>query len=132
MTVVYLLIGFALGCLLTAFVIKLNSAKGGNTDDGKPKYLRRGILKRTFTLTLNKEQFDVQFEVGEIEKTSTKSKIHVIDSVASLSDQNTPDNKRSSKAMMENKWIESSDIEWIEDNVAEKRNEKIDELLKSK
>ena len=117
-----LIMGFFLGCGVTLYVKK----------DTKSKYLRRGIYDHQFEATDlldNKTKIDVQFEVGELEKTSTKSKIEVISVTPNMSEYSTDTYKSRLKSLINHTWISSSDFDWIEDDLAQKRNSKIDEIL---
>jgi hypothetical protein len=93
----------------------------------KDKFLRRGIW--TYT-TVGGKSFDVQFELGELEKTSVRSKIEVISSVADQSEFNTDLTRDRIKGMVNHTWVHSDKIEWIEDDVATRRNNKIEQILK--
>jgi hypothetical protein len=95
----------------------------------KEKFLRRGIFTNTYT-TKGGTSFEVQFELGELEKTSERSKVEVISLVANQSEFNTDLTKKRINEMINNTWMLSSNIEWIEDDLAKKRNDKIEEILK--
>jgi hypothetical protein len=95
----------------------------------KEKFLRRGIFTNTYT-TVGGKSFDVQFELGELEKTSARSKVEVISMTADQSEFNNDLTKVRIKGMVNNTWIKSEGIEWIEDDVAKRRNDKIEEILK--
>lgn len=116
-----ILIGLALGIggtLLFNFLHEKN----------KQQFIRRGIWSNGYTS--GSESFDVQFELGEIEVTSTKSKVKVISMVASKSQYNNLTTKTKLKEMVNLTWMNSDDIEWIEDDLAKRRNDKIDQILK--
>lgn len=92
---------------------------------------RRGIYERSFTVGDNPpESMTCQYEVRELEKTNNKSKIEVISLVPSRSSFSTDEFKAKLRNMIENSWVNSDQIEWIEDDKAETRNKKINELLK--
>jgi hypothetical protein len=98
------------------------------TNKGKIKYLRRGIYTNSYSvykLGLVTGIVEVQFEIGELEKTSDKSKVHVINVSASKTDSN----KESLKSIIHNSWIESTKIEWIEDSIEKIREEKLNKIL---
>jgi hypothetical protein len=95
----------------------------------KEKFLRRGIFTNTYT-TVGGKSFDVQFELGELEKTSARSKVEVISMTADQSEFNTDLTKDRIKGMINNTWLKSESIEWIEDDLAKRRNDKIEQILK--
>ncbi len=119
-----IIMGFFLGCGFTLIVKSSDSPKTTN-------YMRRGILEKSFQVTnpSGVYQVDVQFEVGELERTSTKSKIEVISTYPAQSRFNSERDKSEFKELTNHTWIDSNQFEWIEDNVSEKRNQKIDEIL---
>lgn len=93
------------------------------------QFTRRGIWLNNYTC--DGKSFEVQFELGELEKTPTKSKIKVISMVASQSKFNDDDDIRKKISdMVDNTWILENKIEWIEDDLATKRNDKIEQILK--
>jgi hypothetical protein len=94
----------------------------------KGKFLRRGIWVNNYTC--DGKSFEVQFELGELEKTSIKSKVKVISMVASQSKFNDDDIRKKISDMVDNTWILENKIEWIEDDLATKRNDKIEQILK--
>lgn len=119
-----ILVGLILG-ISSTFLYFLLSSKDKKV---KEKFLRRGIFTNTYTA--GGKSFDVQFELGELEKTSTRSKVEIISLTANQSEFNTDSNKKRITDMINNTWINSDGIEWIEDDLAKKRNEKIEEILK--
>lgn len=102
-------------------------------DRGKETYQRRGLLYRAYNITQlgqKLSQVEVCFEVFEIEKTDTKSKIKVVELTADKSEYNESNPEREKlKKMVDNSWVESSSIEWIEKPLSEKRSSKIDQIL---
>jgi hypothetical protein len=114
-----ILIGFILGLPLGIWV---KYSKKSVSE----KYIRRGIMTNPYSS--DGVSFDVQFELGELEATSIKSKVNVISAVASKSQFNDDSTKKKLSEMVDNTWIESDRIEWIE-NIAQKRNDKIDQIL---
>lgn len=94
----------------------------------KKKFIRRGIWSNSYTS--GNESFNVQFELGELEATSKRSKVKVISMVASQSRYNNMSTKLKLKEMVDLTWMNSDDIEWIEEDLAKKRNDRIDEILK--
>lgn len=77
-------------------------------------------------------QVDCQFELGELEKTSTKSKVSVISVIPNRVSLHEHSWKDRFTKLVNNTWINSSDIDWIEEDLAEKRNRTIDKLLNEK
>jgi hypothetical protein len=120
-----ILIGLILGVSSTCLYF-LSNSKGKKV---KEKFLRRGIFTNTYT-TVGGTSFDVQFELGELEKTSVRSKVQVISMTADQSEFNTDLTKDRIKGMINNTWLKSEGIEWIEDDLAKKRNDKIEQILK--
>ena len=120
-----ILIGFILGMGSTCLYFSLNS----KDKKVKDKFLRRGIFTNTYT-TVGGKSFDVQFELGELEKTSTRSKVEIISMTADQSEFNNDLTKKRINDMVNNTWIKSEGIEWIEDDLAKKRNDKIEQILK--
>jgi hypothetical protein len=118
-------IGLILGVSSTCLYFLSNS----KDKKVKEKFLRRGIFKNTYT-TVGGKSFDVQFELGELEKTSARSKVEVISMTADQSEFNTDLTKDRIKGMVNNTWLKSEGIEWIEDDLAKKRNDKIEQILK--
>ena len=117
-------IGLILGVSSTCLYFLSNS----KDKKVKEKFLRRGIFTNTYT-TVGGKSFDVQFELGELEKTSARSKVEIISMTADQSEFNTDLTKKRIHGMVNNTWIKSEVIEWIEDDLAKKRNDKIEQIL---
>ena len=118
-----MIMGFFLGCGATLHFKKTSQ---------KTKYLRRGIYDHTFEATDvvgNKTKVDAQFEIGELERTGNKSKIEVIRLTPNQTEYSTESYKKKMIDLINHTWIESASFEWIEDDMTEKRNQKIDQLL---
>lgn len=79
-------------------------------------------------MTLKKRSFDVQFEIGELESTTSKSKVEVIHCIPSSSDFNSDAFREKISKMVNNTWILSTEIEWISD-LAKARGDKLDQIL---
>lgn len=96
------------------------------------KYSRRGLLKKSFSVTDNitsrKSSVDVMYEIGELESTDKLSKIEVIDLKSDQSDYNTDYNKKRLTDMVNKTWLGSDEITWIT-TAADVRNKKIDQVL---
>ena len=130
MTTVFFFVGFITGI----FFLKIyQSVKTNKTKTKKSKYLRRGLYTNSYTTSQNGHktgEVTVQFEVGELEKTPGMSKVEVIN----LSTSNALYNKEgvdrdNMKSMVDNLWLDSSQIEWIEDPIQKMREEKLNEIL---
>lgn len=96
----------------------------------KPKpssYIRRGLYKSKYTKSSDGSNIEATFEIGELESADELSKIVVLNVKT-----NTTCNSEmilNLKNMVDNSWVETSDIKWITTKSAI-RNEKINELLK--
>ncbi len=126
-----ILIGIILGMGTVLFANILISSKKKDKSD---LYLRRGLIKRDYTITdplsTSKEPINVHFEVGELESTDTRSKVVVISLVTDKSLYNQSEiEKKKLISMIDMSWVKSSDIEWITSS-SDLRNKKIDEILK--
>ena len=131
-----LILGIILGIILTVSVICIIAYVIDKKDKkpNKKSYIRRGIYNATFTFTSmakGEKDVEVQFELGELEYTGTKSKVEMIHYTASGSEYMTDDWKEKLRKSMDSKWMESSVIEWINET-PKKRVEKIDEILNNK
>ena len=96
------------------------------------KYSRRGLLHKQYSVfdgsTGRKSTIECVFEVGELESTDTLSKIEVIDLKPNQSQYNTDYERKRLLGMVDKSWETSKDIHWIT-SAADKRNQKIDEIL---
>jgi hypothetical protein len=135
MTTIFFFIGFITGIFFLKIYqsIKKNKTKTKRVAVKFSKYLRRGLYTNSYSTSQNGYKtgdVTVQFEVGELEKTSGMSKVEVIN----LSTSNDAYNKEGSdrdrmKSMVDNLWLDSSQIEWIEDPIQKMRDEKLNEIL---
>jgi len=130
MTTVFFFVGFITGI----FFLKIyQSVKKNKTKTKKSKYSRRGLYTNSYSISQNgykSGEVTVQFEVGELEKTSNKSKVEVINLSTSSAVYNKEGHDRDKiKSMVHNLWIDSSQIEWIEDPIQKMREEKLNEIL---
>jgi len=126
------------GLLFFVFGFVVGNSKSEGTKDTKKKepkkstkeYTRRGIWTNGYSggSGESKKKFEVQFELGEVECTSTKSKVEVISMVSSRSEYNDDITRKKITEMVNNTWMLSTDIEWI-DETAKVRNDKIDQIL---
>ena len=130
------IIGFLVGGLIfgvLGFLVGNSKEKETETKESKKeetKYIRRGIWTNGYSggSGENKKKFEVQFELGEVECTSTKSKVEVISMVSSRSEYNDDLTRKKISEMVNNTWMVSTDIEWI-DETSKMRNDKIDQIL---
>ena len=124
-----MLVGFIFGILVTLLVTK-EKDKAEKEEEKKSVYIRRGIWTNEYSsgVGTDRKKFEVQYELGELESTATKSKVEIISSAASKSAFNDDSTKITLHKMVNHTWILSSEIEWIEDT-AKTRNDKIDQLL---
>jgi hypothetical protein len=126
MEFIFLLTGIVIGGVSTLLITKFMSKR---TVTKVSPYIRRGIWKNSYKSS-SMGQVEVQFELGEVESTSTKSKVVVISSTTDQSEFNTSDILMIKINSMVNKtWMLSNDIEWISD-ISKVRGEKIDEIFK--
>lgn len=119
------IIGFFLGCGATLYF-------RGQKTDSKPKYIRRGIYDHQLELSSavdTNKIINVQFEVGEIESTKNRSKVEVLNVSPGESKYNTLEWKKKMKDLVSNTWVDSSNIDWIENSLSEERNKKIEQIL---
>jgi hypothetical protein len=130
MTTIFFFVGFITGI----FFLKIyQSVKTNKTKTKKSKYLRRGLYTNSYTTSQNGHktgEVTVQFEVGELEKTPGMSKVEVINLSTSSAAYNKEGVDRDNmKSMVHNLWLDSSQIEWIEDPIQKMREEKLNEIL---
>jgi hypothetical protein len=130
MTTIFFFVGFITGI----FFLKIyQSVKTNKTKTKRSKYLRRGLYTNSYTTSQNGHktgEVTVQFEVGELEKTSGMSKVEVINLSTSSAAYNKEGVDRDNmKSMVHNLWLDSSQIEWIEDPIQKMREEKLNEIL---
>lgn len=133
------IIGFLIGGLIfgvLGFLVGNSKSEDTKTKEPtksktkEPNYNRRGIWTNGYSggSGENKKKFEVQFELGEVECTSTKSKVEVISMVSSRSEYNDDLTRKKISEMVNNTWMVSTDIEWI-DETSKMRNDKIDQIL---
>jgi len=95
----------------------------------KPEVLkRRGVIFGRSYTNASKAQFSVDIEIEEIESTSKQTKVRVLN--ISFFDSSFTSQKNNLIQMTNNSWVDTSEIEWIQDSIEEKRDKKIDEILK--
>lgn len=117
-----LTIGFYLGWLIKGISIK-------NKVPDVPK--RRGLFLKDYTAegTGVVGSFESIYEILELESTDTMSKIKVISVKSSNSKYNSGFYVDKLKDMIDDSWVNTSDIKWIT-TVSDMRANKIDALLK--
>jgi hypothetical protein len=95
----------------------------------KPEVLkRRGVIFGRSYTNASKGQYSVDIEIEEIESTSKQTKVRVLN--ISFFDSSFTSQKNNLIQMTNNSWVDTSEIEWIQDSIEEKRDKKIDEILK--
>lgn len=116
---------FTLGCIFTYVFLTIKNRLKPNNDN------RKGLYSTEYTATDRfgkNEDFCVMFEIEEIDSTDTKSKIKVLNVKTNKSEYNNSIYRGKLKSMVDESWVESSSIEWIQ-SVKRKRQEKIDKIL---
>jgi len=131
MTLLAFITGIILG-YITKHIIQVFKNKNNKTKKTN-EYLRRGIYNNSYTISRQGSKIgevSVQFEIGEIERTSVKSKVRVITLKASSAEYNKGgDDYDKLKSMIDNSWLNSNEIEWIEDPIDKIRDEKLNKIL---
>lgn len=122
-----ILVGLIISLLIGLILVKID-----RNNKKKVKYIRRGIYSTSYSTTSDtthkKIVFDVQFEIGELESTTSKSKVEVIHCTTSSSDFNSYAFREKISKMVNNTWVLSTEIEWISD-LAKVRGDKLDQIL---
>lgn len=117
---------FIAGCLFTLLIKK-------SYKKAKESEIKRGLITREYTASGGlgpDQQVSAEIEVAEIESTGTRTKVKFINAITDKSNYNSAGYKDKIKAMVDNGWIPTADIEWIVDSKATARNEKIDKVLR--
>lgn len=127
------MLGFIIGLIvgLIPSIIYFIKNRKSETTPPVEKYLRRGIYNLSFNVTRGDwiAVADIQYEVGEVESTDDMSKVEVISLISNQGRLNTPDEKKTFANQINNSWVNSSEIKWINTRTSD-RNRKIDEILK--
>lgn len=122
MIIISLLIGLVLGIMIGVTYSYFSNSK--------PKFQRRGIYDLSYVV--NRYNYNgkvnIQYEIGEIESTDTKSKVEVISLVSDQQRFNTPEERKIFKDAINHSWVKSVNIEWI-DSKASIRNKKINQVI---
>jgi hypothetical protein len=130
MEILYFIGGLFIGYLGKSIFFRLKS----KSVKSEKIYLRKGLYTHEYTVTRGVDKVAdivVNFELGEIEKSGTKSKVIVLDLTSSNSEYNNSIHEKNKiKSMIENSWIDSKEIDWIEQDLAQVREQKINQILK--
>jgi|ERR1035437_7825285 hypothetical protein len=147
MIVVYILIGIIIGSFITNYigfnkVVEAIEKQGLNipipiappaATIPQPKQLkgtgRKGLYVNSFNNSDSKEKVEAEFEIYEIERSKTKSKIGVISVHTNKSQYNSADYKKILISLTDQQWIEDKDIEWLEESQELVREDKLNDLL---
>lgn len=116
---------FVSGCILTSILFLYVKKRK------KVTFLRRGLLQNSYSAYEggSKESVVANLEVAEIESTEVKSKVKVLEISFNNSKYNTTKWKEKIKTLVDNTWINTSDIEWINKSKSTERAEKLDKIL---
>jgi hypothetical protein len=94
---------------------------------------RKGLMERSLSSTdrdsKRKTNIDVVYEVYEIERSKDKSKIGILEIQVNQSEYSTDSYKEMMKNLYENSWIDSKDVEWLDEAPELVRDEKLNDLL---
>lgn len=106
-----IILGMLIGAIICTILVFIFKPK-------KKSYKRTGVFEAGYTGVFkyqrNDGDFKVQLELGELESTNTKSKVEVISMSIEKHEFNTPEVINMIKTKVNNSWIPSSEIEWIE------------------
>jgi len=132
MEILYFIGGFFIGCIGHTLFLRLKS-KYSKSVKSEKNYLRKGLYTNEYSVTQGGvvvKDIMVNFELGEIERSGTKSKVIVLNLKCNNSEYNNSYQKDKIKSMIEDSWIDSKEIDWIEQDLAQVREEKINQILK--
>ncbi len=130
MLILGIIIGIASTLLILFIVVKISISKDKKKE---VKYLRKGLYSATFVSTDRntgkKNNYDVSVEIGEIERTKTKSKIVISGDIKATI--YTDDSLKKQLMGMIEGWIDTDDkeIEWFKKHPGDERAKKIDTIL---
>ena len=143
-TMLYILIGFIIGTFLSNYVgfnkvVKaIEDLKGlpqqkKEDEPVQPKKLkgtgRKGLMEKSFTDQTTKESIDVEFEIYEIERSKTKSKIGIIGIHVDKGAYSGKTYKDTMTGMWDKSWVDIADIEWLDESQELAREDKLKDLL---
>lgn len=120
--IIGIIIGLFVGSISGYFFFKFNI-------ESKIKDIKRkGIVLKGYTNAAYGEKFNIEWEVEELERTKNKTKVRVLSGTSNTSFgiQRIEDCKK----YVHNAWIDTDEIEWVEDSLEKKRLDKIAEALK--
>ncbi len=125
------ILGLIVGIVITIAAMFFIAYVMNRRDEKKRKFRRRGLFTGTFTTDYEgkKDTYDVSVEVGEVERTKTKSKIVIIGKIQSSRSLSHSITLNLPKIIEGWRETDSSRIEWFEEHPEDVRNEKIDNLL---
>lgn len=130
-TVILLLILLSVTVNLNRIVTALKTKDTTEEKEVKPKKLlgtgRKGLMKRSFSS--NDDEFDVVFEIYEIERSAKRSKIGILSQQTSKGKYATEEYKAHLKGMWDQAWIDDKDVEWLEESKELVREDKINNIL---
>lgn len=104
-------------------------------EETKPKRLlgtgRKGLMTKSFEAGegSNKEDFDVIFEVYEIERSVNKSKIGVLSQRTTKGKYTTETIRSQLKDLWDQAWVDDKDVEWLEESKELVREDKLNNIL---
>ena len=125
------LLFFISGCIVTIGILSIKR-KIKKSKSTEPIYLRKGLHRRSFTVTTilgEKSSMDVEFEVGEIESSSKKSKIKILKTWIAQSQHDNDDHREKIKSMVDETWVNKNDVEWLDRTIDVEREEKLKKIL---
>lgn len=133
----FILVSITIGLNRIANAINNKQAitKPEETQETKPKKLlgtgRKGLMTKSFSAGegSNKEDFDVIFEVYEIERSVNKSKIGVLSQRTTKGKYTTETIKSQLKYLWDQAWVNDKDVEWLEESKELVREDKLNNIL---
>ncbi len=130
-TILLVLILISVTVNLNRIVDLLKEKKEETKEEVKPKKLlgtgRKGLMKRSFSS--NDDEFDVVFEIYEIERSAKRSKIGILSQQTSKGKYATDAYKSHLKDMWDQAWVDDKDVEWLEESKELIREDKINNIL---
>ena len=103
-------------------------------EETKPKKLlgtgRKGLMTKSFSAGEGSDkEFDVIFEVYEIERSVNKSKIGVLSQRTTKGRYTTETIKSQAKDLWDQAWVDDKDVEWLEESKELVREDKLNNIL---
>ncbi len=146
MIALYILIGFVIGFTvynlqgfssmnksLKSIADKMNTPQPKEEEKQKPKPAtllgtgRKGLMEKQ--LSAGDETIDAVYEVYELERSKDKSKVGIVDVKTSKGVYNSPEYRAKMKELYDGSWIDSKEIEWLDEAPELVRDEKLKDLL---